>query len=231
LIILRPPTTNSSVTNARSPFATRVDAAARAAAGRPALWAIVLAALSAWPLVWSLRTPVPAEPPVLGSVPRFVLTDQHGRPFGSDDLAGRVWVASFVFTRCPTICPRVTAQMSRVQDRGRSLEPALHLVSFSVDPEHDTPARLAEYARAHRASPRMWSFLTGPADEVQRTVERGLRVSMGRGEADLPPGAISHGTHLALVDRAGRIRGYYDPEAPDVVDRVVRDAAVLVNDR
>lgn len=211
--------------------ATRLDAAARAVVGRPLVWLVVIALVAAWPVVWTLRTRIPPSPPVLGALPAFRLTDQHGRPFGSQELAGRVWVASFIFTRCETVCPRITAQLARVQGRTRNLEPALHLVSFSVDPEHDTPARLAAYARAHRASPRMWTFVTGPAAAVQETVERGLRVSMGREPGEPSPAAISHGTHLVLVDRAARIRGYYDPEAPDAVDRLVRDAALLVNGR
>lgn len=210
--------------------ATRIDVAARAAAGRPLLWVLVLAAIAAWPAIWSVRTRVPPPPPVLAAIPPFQLTDEAGRPFGSAELAGRVWVASFIFTRCETVCPRITARMARIQDRARSLEPALHLVSISVDPEHDAPARLAEYARAHRASPRMWTFLTGSSAAVQETVQRGFRVSVGREPGDASaPAAISHGSHLVLVDGAGRIRGYYDPEEPDVVDRVVRDAALLVN--
>jgi protein SCO1/2 len=217
------------VTTARLPIPARLDAAARAAAGRPLLWVAVLAALAAWPLIWSLRTPLPAPPPVLGTIPPFDLVDQGGRRFGSRELAGRVWVASFVFTRCQTVCPRITAQVARVQERTRELEPALRLVSFSVDPDHDTPERLAEYARAHRANPRVWTFLTGPAPAVRETVERGLRVSMGKDPADPSPAGISHGSHLVLVDGAGRIRGYYDPEDPGAVDRVVRDAALLVN--
>lgn len=196
---------------------------------RPLFWGVVVLVLGAWPLAWSLRTAVPPAPPVLGTVPPFVLTDEGGRRFGSDDLAGRAWVASFVFTRCPTVCPRITARMARIQERARSLAPALHLVSFSVDPEFDTPRRLAEYARGHGASPRMWTFLTGPTGEVRATVERGLRVSMGGPEVPASPEELSHGTHLVLVDGAGRIRGYYDPEAPDVVDRVVRDAARVAN--
>jgi protein SCO1/2 len=168
---------------------------------------------------------------VLGTLPAFQLTDQEGRAFGSGDLAGRVWVASFIFTRCETVCPAITRQMALIQARTRNLEPALHLVSFSVDPEYDTPARLAAYARAHRASPRMWTFVTGRAEAVQETVEKGLRISMGRADGDPSPGAISHGTHLVLVDREARIRGYYDPDAPDAIDRVVRDAALLVNRR
>jgi protein SCO1/2 len=218
------------VTTAAHPsLAARVDAAARAAAGRPLLWVLVLAALASWPLVWSVRTPVPPAPPVLGTIPAFALVDQGGRPFGSEDLAGRVWIASFVFTRCETVCPRITAQVARIQERTRDLEPALHLVSFSVDPEHDTPARLAEYARAHRANPRVWTFLTGSAAAVRETVERGLRVSVGSDPADPSPAGISHGTHLVLVDGARRIRGYYDPGSPEAVDRLVRDAALLAN--
>jgi protein SCO1/2 len=214
---------------ALSRTAARVEAAARAAAGRPLLWIVALAALAAWPALWALRTPVPAPPPVLGAVPAFQLTDQDGHAFGSGELAGRVWIASFIFTRCETVCPRVTAQMTRIQARTRSLEPALHLVSFSVDPEHDTPERLAAYARAHHANPRMWTFVTGASGPVRETVEKGLRVSMGREPGNPSPAAISHGTHLVLVDGAGRIRGYYDPESPDAIDRVVRDAALLVN--
>ncbi len=201
----------------------------RAAVGRPLVWTTVIALTAAWPAVWALRTRVPPPPPVLGTLPAFQLTDQDDQPFGSRDLAGRVWVASFIFTRCDTACPSITRQMARIQGRARNLEPALHLVSFSVDPEHDTPARLAAYARAHRASPRMWTFLTGSNDAVRDTVQKGLRVSMSQQEGDPSPAGISHGTHLVLVDGAGRIRGYYDPGEPGAVDRVVRDAALLVN--
>lgn len=211
--------------------ATRLDATARALVGRPLVWLAVIALVAAWPVVWTLRARVPPSPPVLGTLPAFRLTDQHGRPYGSEELAGRVWIASFVFTRCETVCPAVTRKMARIQDRARNLEPALHLVSFSVDPEHDTPERLAEYARAHRASPRMWSFLTGPADAVRDTVERGLRVTMARDPDDPSPAGITHGSHLVLVDGAARIRGYYDPDTPGDMDRVVRDAALLANGR
>jgi cytochrome oxidase Cu insertion factor (SCO1/SenC/PrrC family) len=139
-----------SVASPAGRAATRIDAAARAVVGRPLVWLVVIALVAAWPVVWTLRTRVPPSPPVLGALPAFRLTDQHGRPFGSQELAGRVWVASFIFTRCETVCPAVTRKMARIQDRTRNLEPALHLVSFSVDPEHDTPERLAE--RAHGAT-------------------------------------------------------------------------------
>jgi protein SCO1/2 len=212
-----------------APAPSRLDAAIRQLVGRPAAWVVLVGAIASWPFVWALRTPIPPPPPVVAALPAFELVDQEGRPFGSADLRGRVWIASFIFTRCETVCPAITATMARVQSRVRNLEPALHLVSFSVDPEFDSPGRLLAYARAHRASPRMWTFVTGPADAVRQAVEKGLRVSMGREPGDPSPAGISHGTHLVLVDREARIRGYYDPDDQAAVDRLVRDAALLVN--
>ncbi len=198
--------------------------------GRPAFWGLLLGVIFSWPIARAVRTRLPPPLPELAALPRFELLDQEGRPFGTKDLQGRVWAASFIFTRCATICPRITSRMVEVQRRTQQLAPAFHLVSFSVDPEHDTPARLAEYARAHRASPRLWTFLTGPEQAVKDAVVGGLKVSMGKeqGEGGGSEG-IFHGSHLVLVDARGRVRGYYDPEDPDAVDRVVRDAGLLVN--
>jgi protein SCO1/2 len=188
----------------------------------------VLGAIAAWPLVWSVRTEVPPPPPFLGTVPAFQLVDEGGRAFGSSNLAGRVWIASFIDTRCETSCPPVTRQLGRIQSRVRQLEPALHMVSFTVDPAHDTPERLSAYARAHRASPRMWTFVTGPEAEVRAVAKEALWPAES---AAASGDAVPHGTELVLVDRAARVRGRYDPNHPDVVDRVVRDAALLVNGR
>ena len=212
-----------------SAFRDRIQTALSAAVGRPLTWAVVVGLIAAWPISWALLTPLPPRLPILGTVPPFELTAQDGGRFGSKELAGRVWLASFIFTRCETACTAITRQMARIQGRTRNLEPAFHLVSISVDPEFDDPARLAAYARAHRASPRMWTFLTGPAGDVRDAVTRGLRISMAK-EAEHPgTEGISHGTHLVLVDGEGRIRAYYDPEEGTSVERAVRDAALLVN--
>ena len=180
-----------------------------AAVGRPVTWIVIIALIAAWPISWALRTPVPPRLPVLGTVPPFELTAADGGGFGSKDLAGRVWLASFTCTRCEPISSTIGRQMARIQGRTRNLEPAFHLVSFTVDPAFDDPSRLAAYAREHRASPRMWTFLTGAVDPVRN--------------------AVSQGTRLVLVDAEGRIRGRYDPEDAGSVERVVRDAALLVN--
>ncbi len=217
----------SAPSDVRGPAAPFPGAVARLVA-HPLFWALLVAAVAAAAIASSLRFRVPPPLPVLAELPPFELVAQDGRPFGSRELEGRVWVTSFIFTRCTTICPAITARMARIQDRTRGLAPAFHLVSFSVDPGYDTPARLADYARAHRASPRLWTFLTGPEEAVKEAVVSGLRVSMGRGSGRGPED-VFHGGHLVLVDGRGRIRAYYDPEDGEAVDRVVRDAGLLVN--
>jgi protein SCO1/2 len=205
-----------------------VERAASAVVGRPFVWALVLAALALWPVAWSARRDLPPPPPVLGTIAPFDLVDATGRSFGSEDLVGRVWIASFIATRCGDACESATRQLARIQARTRQLEPALHLVSFSVDPLHDTPDRLSEYARAHRASPRMWSFVTGPEVELRAIAKDALHpAAVGQPEPD----AVLHGTELVLVDGAARIRGRYDTSDPGAVARVVLDAALLVNGR
>ncbi len=194
---------------------------------RPLFWILALAVPFSWPIVWSLTAPRPARLPTLQQVPAFELVDQGGRPFGTAQLRGKVWLAGFVFTRCPTLCPAITRKMAEVQARTRQLEPDFRLVSFSVDPAFDTPERLERYARQYRASPRMWSFLTGPAPAIRAAVVGGLKAGLeGEGGA---PEAISHDAHLVLVDGEGRVRGVYDTSEPDAVDRVVRDVGLLVN--
>ena len=100
-----------------------------------------------------------------------------------------------------------------------------------MDPQYDTPTRLAAYARQHRASPRLWKFLTGPLATIQSTVVDGLKIAMGDPEGQQDFASIMHGTHFVLVDQQGRIRGYYDSSAANVVDRVLADAAMLINRR
>jgi protein SCO1/2 len=211
-------------------FGGRLQEVASRLVARPSFWLALLAIPAAWPVIWSLKTPVPPKLPVLASIPAFRLTDQAGRPFGTTELEGKAWVASFIFTRCATICPAITAKMARIQDRTRNLGAAFHLVSFSVDPEFDTPERLAAYARAHRASPRLWSFLTGPDAEVKQAVVSGLKIAVGREKSDDGRlDGIFHGSHLVLVDQRGRVRRYYDSDDRDVVEQVVRDAGLLAN--
>lgn len=148
---------------------------------------------------------------ILGTVPDFTLTDQDGQEFGLRQLAGKVWVANFIFSRCPGTCPLQTLSMSKLQQSLVS-QPQwcdIRLVSFSVDPEYDTPAVLAAYARQAGAEANHWHFLTGPRDAIWQVSTSGFKLDVG----EAPPDAASplfHSPNSVLVDRQGRIRGYYD---------------------
>jgi protein SCO1 len=199
--------------------------------GKPWVWLIVVLGLASLPLTQMVvRDDVPA-PEVLGQVPNFALVDQQGKPFGTADLSGRVWIANFIFTRCPTVCPIFTQKMARLQDRLGQTGPAVHLVSFSVDPDYDTPAVLAEYAATYRANPRLWSFLTGAPDDVRATVRDGLKIAMERRGIDGDVPDILHGTHFVLVDQRQAIRGYYDSNDASALEQLLRDINYLLNVR
>ncbi len=157
--------------------------------------------------------------PILGQVPDFQLTSQSGRPFDSRSLEGHVWVADFIYTTCPGPCPMMSSQMSRVQ--ARTARPGgVAMVSFTVDPVHDTPAVLAAYARHFRADPARWHFLTGPQAALN---DLGLHAF----HLNAVDGSLEHSTRFVLVDRQGRIRGYYLSSEEDFLGRLVQDIARL----
>lgn len=182
----------------------------------PSPW--FLAALAGLVLIPALRPLLrfePDPPPVLRQLPEWRLVDQNGTSFGSGDLAGEVYVASFLFTRCATVCPRLTASLRQLERRYREegVEGA-RLVSFSVDPEHDTPERLRDYARNRSLDLERWSLVTGDEREVRSVVVDGFALPMGE-RLDLAGGLVdvAHAARLALVDRGGGVRGYYGSDA------------------
>lgn len=157
----------------------------------------------------------PDPPPVLRQLPEWRLVDQDGGAFGSSDLAGEVYVASFVFTRCATVCPRLTAELSRLERRYREegVE-GVRLVSFSVDPEYDKPERLRDYAASRGLDLERWRLVTGDEQEVRSVVVSGFALPMGE-RIDLAGGLVdvAHAARLVLVDRDGGVRGYYGSDA------------------
>lgn len=192
--------------------------------GSPTFWTCALLTIIALPLGRHLLGPAEAPLPVLGTVPAFVFTDEHGSPFSEKTLAGQPWVADFIFTRCPTVCPLMTEQLAALAPR---LPSGLHLVSFSVEPDYDTPQRLRAFAKEHGAESARWHFLTGDSKDIQRAVTEGFKISLTHegGEEDFL--SIVHGVHLVLVDAQGRIRGYYDSTDAEALERLVRDARHL----
>ena len=171
---------------------------------------------------------------MLWQLPAWQLVDQSARPFGSRDLAGKVYIANFVFTSCVASCPRLTRQMSHFQPDVQAMHGRARLVSISVDPTNDTPQRLREYAERYGADPSVWTFLTGPADEVMRAVEQGFRIGVqqpARGpHGEFNPIELAHANRFALVDGRGRLRGSYDAD-DDGTSRLMSDARSLLEER
>lgn len=119
----------------------------------------------------------PARPPVYGSVPDFTLIDQGGRPLRMTALAGKIWIVNFIFTNCPDECPLMTAEMARLQADLAEV-PELRLVSITVDPQHDTPLILSQYATRFQANPERWFFLTGDKGTIYRLAREGFRLAV-----------------------------------------------------
>src|SRR4029078_9708589 len=133
-------------------------------------WILFVVLFCVFHLGRALSRDLPTAPALRLPLPAFQLTNERGKPFGLEDLRGQVWVADFVFTSCPTVCPKLTKRMAEVQHRSRNMGDAVRLVTFTVDPENHTPERLEAYARTYHANPRKWTFLTGPLGEIEATV-------------------------------------------------------------
>lgn len=193
---------------------------------RSSFWVIGVLLLAIAPVAGALTRHLPEPPPVYVTLPRFELTNSFGGKFGSDQLDHHVWVASFAFTSCPSVCPKLMKKLQVVQHRTRNAGSAVNIVTFSVDPETDTPEKLRAYRKRFKASPYRWKFLTGDLSVIEKTVVGGFKLAMGKDADNLFE--IFHSERFALVDRTGRIRGYY--EATDAgIDKLLRDIGLVLN--
>jgi protein SCO1/2 len=140
-------------------------------------------------------------------------------PFGQPDLAGQPWIADFIYTTCDGPCPVLSANMARLQTR---LPAPFQLVSFTIDPEHDTPRVLAEYGQRFGADPARWRFVRLDEITLANLLTKGFKLALVSGD-----GNIVHSTKFVLVDGRGEIRGYYDGNDEEAFKRLEADAARL----
>jgi protein SCO1 len=196
---------------------------------RRLLWAAVLVAGLAAFAAYKLTGSEAQTRGELGQVPAFTLTDQLGRPVSDQSLRGQVWVANFVFTRCPSVCPMLSAKFQAFQ-RDLGALPGVRFVSISVDPEFDTPAVLKAYGERFQADPERWQFLTGPLDAIEKTVVDGFKIHVGKPTANAENPTlvdIMHGEHFVLVDQGGEIRGYFRADRSGL-DELASDVRALL---
>ena len=178
----------------------------------------------------------PAALPKLFEVPKFTFTGQSGQPFDSASLTGKVWVADFFFTSCPGTCLMLSNRMKEIQG-ATAKDGDVRFVSFSTDPEADTPEVLRKYAASLGADDR-WSFLTGPRPQIFTLSINGFKLALADAEGVNVKEKIIHSSKLVLVDKHGWIRGYYDGVEdttakngkPDEKDRLIADVKRLLNE-
>lgn len=166
--------------------------------------------------------------PVYGFVPDFSLIERSGRKVGLQDMLGDVWIADFIFTHCGSACPMMSSSMKQLQNLLND-DAGVKLVSISVDPERDTPQVLAEYAKSYGAREDQWLFLTGEGSAIQSLAKNGFFLSVAAGTDPKDP--IIHSQKFCLVDRRGRIRGFYDGESPAVTRELLRGIDSLEKER
>jgi protein SCO1/2 len=187
----------------------------------------------------SEKTSEVAELPILGeryvddnqdtvyhSIADFAFINQVGDTIRKEDMAGKIYVADFFFTTCPTICPVMKKEMLRVYEQFKG-DPNFRILSHSIDPTHDTQAVLKDYAeKLGVPNAATWNFLTGDQEKIFEIGQTSyLTTTMAD---DMEPGGFLHSGAFLLVDQQGRIRGVYDGTKTEQVDRLLADIPKLL---
>jgi len=165
---------------------------------------------------------------VFFTIPDFSFTNQNGETVTQAKYEGKIYISDFFFTSCRTICPVMKKEMIRLQDSIANY-PNVLLLSHTLDPKHDTPEVLKEYAERLHANLAKWDFVTGTVDAIYDQSEKGYMIAAQQDEA-LPDG-ITHSGALVLVDGKRRIRGYYNGTDPEKVNDLIQDLKILLNEK
>lgn len=189
---------------------------------------LIVLGLVVWLSVSSL--PPMARLPIIGVVPKWTLINQNQQPFGNLDLEGKVYIANFVFSRCPSVCPKMLEDTSKIQTDLAPYFGKVFITTFTVDPEFDTPVVLQKLAINYKYNPKVWAFLTSESKESLFSLYKdGFKVGVddARPVGDLFD--IAHSEKMVLVDQKSRIRGYYSYTV-ESKKQLLEDVAILVEE-
>jgi protein SCO1 len=161
------------------------------------------------------------------TIPDFQFTDQDGNQVDSNTIKGKIFVADFFFTSCPSICPKMMKEMDEVYDKFKDNKDVV-ILSYSIDPARDSVARLKAYEKKIGFESSKWHLLTGNKDSIYSLADKYL-VSAAQ-DPDAPGGYI-HSGNFILIDKHRRIRGYYDGTNADKVQKLKDDIETLLKER
>jgi protein SCO1/2 len=164
---------------------------------------------------------------VFHQVPDFQLVSQTGQEVSQQDLSNSVYVANFFFASCQDVCKKMSVNLQQVQEEFKQ-EPAVKIVSYTVDPDRDSVAVLRQYAAAYGADPAKWYFLTGPKKEIYQLAQQGYKLPAMQAPGIIPD--FIHSEKLLLIDKMKHVRGIYDGTNPDEVDRLITEIKVLLQE-
>ena len=179
-----------------------------------------------------IRSKLAAKPlPVYAQVGELSLTNQNNETVTLDNLRGSVWIADVIFTRCPLQCIRMTKRMREVQEALPGDSPKF--ISVTADPEFDTPTVLKKYSQKYGADEARWIFLTGLRSEINRFVVVSLKLvayEKKPEEREVPADLFLHSTKFVLIDRQGRIRGWFDGDNPASKPEILRAVKTVLKE-
>lgn len=205
---------------------------------------LILAAILIVPSLWYMwlitgrnhyiRLPIFGEREVSASgdtvyhtIPSFSFVNQNGEPITDEYYKDKIYVADFFFATCQSICPKMTTQMTRIQEKFKA-ERNLKLASFTVNPENDSVPVLREYARQYMVKDSKWNLMTGKKEDIYKLGVNGYLVPAQ--EDALAPGGFLHSEYFILVDKEKRIRGFYDGTSKGAVDTLMDEIIVLMQE-
>lgn len=161
------------------------------------------------------------------TIPSYEFVNHEGEITTSESLKGTIYVAEFFFTSCPSICPVMAKQLIRVHEKFAH-DSTIKIVSFTLDPEYDTPERLKDHALRQDIDLDRWVFLNGTKQKTYELAQKGFFVTAI--EDNTQPGGVVHSGRVALIDKQGRLRGYYDATKEEEVNVLINDLAILRNE-
>lgn len=175
---------------------------------------------------YSMVDGVEVSDTIFHKVPSFKYLNQDSIMITSESMKGKIWVADFFFSHCPTICPPMTSQMKRLNLETQDLADHVQFLSFTIDPERDTPARLREYRNIYDINVSNWYFFTGDEDATHLLAKSFFNGAERDAEAD---GGFGHTDYFAIVDREGYVRGIYQGTNVEQVDLLQADLRKLLD--
>jgi protein SCO1/2 len=156
----------------------------------------------------------------------FDFIDQDSMKVSNQTLADNIYIADFFFTSCPSICPKVTKEMMKINEEFKS-EPLIKLISFTLDPKRDTPAKLKQYAYNLDVNTDKWIFVHGDKGDTYELTQDFFVTAI---EDEDAPGGVAHSGQIVLVDKQGHIRSFSDGTDPTTTSRLIQDIRTLIND-